>query len=112
MTAPADRPYDIVVFGATSFVGEILCRYVTERHGTDADLRWAIAGRNEQKLEAVAATTGADVPRIVVDAEDRTALAELADSCRVVIDRGPARWRITTDRGGDRRRHRLCRSHR
>ena len=61
MTAPADRPYDIVVFGATSFVGEILCRYVTERHGTDADLRWAIAGRNEQKLEAVAATTGADV---------------------------------------------------
>ena len=85
MTAPADRPYDIVVFGATSFVGEILCRYVTERHGTDADLRWAIAGRNEQKLEAVAATTGADVPRIAVDAEDRTALAELADSCRVVI---------------------------
>ncbi|MFT7611055.1 MAG: short subunit dehydrogenase-like uncharacterized protein, partial [Candidatus Aldehydirespiratoraceae bacterium] len=38
MTSPSDRPYDIVVFGATSFVGEILCRYMVERHGIDGEL--------------------------------------------------------------------------
>jgi short subunit dehydrogenase-like uncharacterized protein len=52
MTSRSDRPYDIIVFGATSFVGEILCRYLVERHGTDGDLAWAIAGRNEAKLAA------------------------------------------------------------
>ncbi|MGH1506476.1 MAG: saccharopine dehydrogenase, partial [Acidimicrobiales bacterium] len=79
MTARSKRPFDLVVFGATSFVGEILCRYLVERHGTDGDLAWAIAGRNADKLAAVAATTGADVPRIVADASDRAAVGELAD---------------------------------
>ena len=52
MTPRAGRPYDLIVFGATSFVGEILCRYLVERHGTDGDLRWAIAGRDAGKLDA------------------------------------------------------------
>ena len=85
MTARADRPYDLIVFGATSFVGEILCRYLVERHGVDGELSWAIAGRNAEKLDAVATATGATVPQIVADAADEAALADLADSCRVVI---------------------------
>ena len=85
MTSRSDRPYDIVVFGATSFVGEILCRYLVERHGTDGDLAWAIAGRNEAKLAALAKATGADVARIVADAGEADAMAELAESTRLVI---------------------------
>ena len=49
MNPRADRPFDIVVFGATSFVGRILCRYLVERHGTGGEpggLHWAIAGRS------------------------------------------------------------------
>ena len=69
MTSRSDRPYDIIVFGATSFVGEILCRYLVERHGTDGDLAWAIAGRNEAKLAALAKATGA-VALDEVTAED------------------------------------------
>jgi short subunit dehydrogenase-like uncharacterized protein len=79
-----ERTYDLVVFGATSFAGEILCRYLVERHGIAGDLRWAIAGRNADKLETVVASTGADVPRIVADAGDPEALAQLAASTRVV----------------------------
>ncbi len=77
--------YDIVVYGATSFVGQILCRYLVERHGTDGDLRWAIAGRNAGKLDEVAAATGADVPRIIADAADADALGEMARSTSVVV---------------------------
>ncbi len=76
--------YDVVVFGATSFVGQILCKYFVGRHGTDGDLRWAIAGRSASKLDEVARSTGADVPRIVADASDRAALADLAASTQVV----------------------------
>lgn len=77
--------YDLVVHGATSFVGQILCRYLVARHGVDGDLRWAIAGRNASKLDDVATTTGAEVPRIVADASDRGALDDLAASTRVVV---------------------------
>ncbi|MEM7286982.1 MAG: saccharopine dehydrogenase NADP-binding domain-containing protein [Actinomycetota bacterium] len=85
MTSRADRPYDLIVFGATSFVGEILCRHLVARHGVDGDVSWAIAGRSGSKLESVAASTGADVPRIVADAADTEAMGALADAARVVI---------------------------
>ena len=79
------REYDVVVYGATSFVGQILCRYLTRRHGAVGKLRWAIAGRDLTKLDEVARATGADVPRVVADAADRTALDELTASTRVVV---------------------------
>jgi len=80
-----DRTYDVVVYGATSFVGQILCKYLVGRHGADGDLRWAIAGRSASKLDEVARSTGADVPRIVADAADRAALDEMAASTKVVV---------------------------
>ncbi len=79
------RTYDLVVFGATSFVGEILSRYLAERLGSDGDVRWAIAGRSAEKLDAVAESTGASVPRIIADAADLDAMAELAASTAVVV---------------------------
>jgi short subunit dehydrogenase-like uncharacterized protein len=85
MDARADRRLDLIVYGATSFVGQILCRRLVERHGSDGDLRWAIAGRDPAKLERVAADTGADVERIVADATDAPALAAMARATRVVV---------------------------
>src|SRR6478609_8066257 len=85
MSATADRRLDLVVFGATSFVGQILCRHLVDRHGTTGPLRWAIAGRSAAKLDQVAADTGADVERIVVDAADTAGLLTLAESTRVVV---------------------------
>jgi short subunit dehydrogenase-like uncharacterized protein len=80
-----ERDYDVVVYGATSFVGQILCAYLVGRHGTGGDLRWAIAGRSASKLDDVARRTGADVPRIVADAADRVALDEMAASAQVIV---------------------------
>lgn len=80
----SDREFDLVVFGATSFVGQILCRRLVDRIGTDGDVSWAIAGRSAGKLDSVAADTGADVARIVADAADEPAMRSLAESTRVV----------------------------
>lgn len=78
-----ERDLDLVVFGATSFVGQILTGWLVER--APGELRWAIAGRNRTKLAEVASRTGADVEQIVADAGDHAAMDELAASTRVVV---------------------------
>lgn len=78
------RTHDIVLFGATSFVGQILTRHLVERHA-ESGLKWAIAGRSADKLAAVAAEAGADVDQIVVDADDATGLAEMCAHTNLVI---------------------------
>ncbi|KAF7543343.1 hypothetical protein G7Z17_g10814 [Cylindrodendrum hubeiense] len=45
------RQYDIVVFGATGYTGKLTAEYITTNLPTD--LKWAIAGRSESKLQAV-----------------------------------------------------------
>ena len=78
------RTHDIVLFGATSFVGQILTKHLVERHA-DTGLKWAIAGRSADKLASVAAETGAEVDRIVVDADDASGLAEMCAHTNLVI---------------------------
>lgn len=80
-----ERPLDLIVFGATSFVGQIICAHLVERHGTDGPLRWAIAGRSAEKLAQVSAETGADVERIVADANNPADMRNLAERTRVVL---------------------------
>jgi short subunit dehydrogenase-like uncharacterized protein len=80
--------HDLVVFGATSFVGRILCRYLMEQSGTGEALDWAMAGRSQAKLESLRSSLGpaaARVPLIVADSADETALATLCASTRAVI---------------------------
>jgi short subunit dehydrogenase-like uncharacterized protein len=83
-------PYQVVVFGATSFVGQILCRYLIEQFGDPATggLRWAAAGRSQSKLEALRSElggTGAKLPLIVADAANEAALKTLCAQTQVVI---------------------------
>ena len=46
-----DRAFDIVLFGATGFTGGLTADYLAAH--APAGLRWAVAGRNADKLEAV-----------------------------------------------------------
>lgn len=82
------QSHHFVVFGATSFVGQILCRYLYQRHGVGGDVKWAIAGRSTTKLDQLRQTLGADgrkLPMIVCDAADETALRELCRTTGVVV---------------------------
>lgn len=80
------RDYDLVVFGATSFVGQILCHYLARQYGISKDLKWAIAGRSQSKLAALKEELGNDaLPVIVADASDLAALTVLCRKTRVVI---------------------------
>lgn len=82
----AEQTYDFVVYGATSFVGKLLVRYLFERHGADGGLRWAIAGRSQDKLERVRAELGADdLPLITADANDEAALKAMCEQANAVV---------------------------
>ncbi|MFW6869800.1 saccharopine dehydrogenase family protein [Nocardioides sp. CPCC 206347] len=86
--ASSTRPYDIVLFGATGFTGGLTADYLAEH--APKDLRWALAGRNEKKLEAVRSRLAgvnpalADLPLLVADAADAAALAEVVATTQVV----------------------------
>jgi short subunit dehydrogenase-like uncharacterized protein len=79
------RAFDIVLYGATGFVGRQAVAYFAEHA---AGLRWALAGRSAAKLEAVRAECGpgaAGAGILVADAQDAAALDKLATQTRVVL---------------------------
>jgi short subunit dehydrogenase-like uncharacterized protein len=83
------RDHDVVVFGATGFTGELTAAYLAEH--APAGLRWALAGRNRAKLEAVRIKLAqidpalAELPLLHADTTDDASLKEVAASTRVVI---------------------------
>lgn len=88
MTDTTAANYDLVVFGATSFVGQILARYLLENYGAAKEVKWAIAGRSEGKLNQLKSDLGAgaaSLPVILADAADEPALRDLCGQTRVVI---------------------------
>jgi len=69
-----DRPYDIVLYGASGFVGKQTVQYFA-RHAGSKPVRWAIAGRNRQKLEDVKDAVSVAVDILVADSQDQPAIA-------------------------------------
>jgi short subunit dehydrogenase-like uncharacterized protein len=79
----AERDHDIVLFGATGFTGALTAQYLAEHAGDG--LRWALAGRNKAKLEALSERLGVDVPLLHADVNEDASLRDVAESARVVI---------------------------
>ncbi len=83
------REFDLIVWGATGFTGQLVVEYLVETYGVDGDLRWAIAGRNHNKLDAVrqaclAAAQRDKLPILLADSADPGSMATLAEQTRVV----------------------------
>jgi short subunit dehydrogenase-like uncharacterized protein len=76
------REHDVVVYGATGFVGVLTAKYLAE-HGP-SDARIALGGRSQEKLERTRDELGVDWPVVVADSQDRAAVDALAKSTRVV----------------------------
>src|SRR5436305_3572527 len=79
------RDFDIVVYGATGFVGTLTASYLVE-HAPDG-ARIALGGRSRSRLEQVRHRLGGpalDWDIVVADSGDRVALDELAGRTRVV----------------------------
>jgi short subunit dehydrogenase-like uncharacterized protein len=79
------REFDIVVYGATGFVGKLTAEYLAKAGG---NARIALAGRSPDKLAAVRATLGEaarDWPIVTADASSPASLEAMAARTRVVL---------------------------
>jgi short subunit dehydrogenase-like uncharacterized protein len=79
--------YDIVVYGATGFTGQLVAEYLTQQYKGDHGLKWAMAGRSLGKLKSVRDAIGApgNTPLIVADASDAASLKAMAEQTMSVI---------------------------
>ncbi|MFM5922969.1 MAG: saccharopine dehydrogenase family protein [Novosphingobium sp.] len=86
MTAKADRPLDIVVYGATGYTGRLVAEYLAH-HYKGKGPKWAMAGRSLEKLAEVRDLIGApeETPLIVADSDDPASMKALAEATRVVV---------------------------
>ena len=83
----ANKEFDLVVFGATSFVGKILCHYLVNEH-LEPNLSWALAGRSQAKLQALKQELGDaanNIPVIIADAREEQALRAMCERTAVLI---------------------------
>ena len=79
----SDRQYEIILYGASGFTGELVAEYLGAEH---PDLRWAIAGRNQQKLEALRLKLGVpELPILIADSHNTEQLATLVRQTQTVI---------------------------
>lgn len=84
------RPYAVVLYGATSFVGQITAHYLTEflsnnKDKGGADVTWAIAGRDEEKLNELQSKLGSTVDIIIANSDDTDSLDEMTKQTQVII---------------------------
>ena len=77
-----DREYDIIVWGATGFTGRLVVDYMTEQH-ENSNLKWAVGGRNPQKLQQMLADR--DVAMVTADSGDEASIEALVRRTRVIL---------------------------
>ncbi len=81
----ATREYDVVLYGATGFVGKLTAEYLARAGG---DARIALAGRSTERLLAIRETLGASAqswPVLIADASSPSTLNAMAAQTQVVV---------------------------
>ena len=81
----SEREFDVVVFGATGFTGRLVAQYLAREY--KSGLRWAMAGRSQDKLAQIRTEIGAPetIPLIVADSSDSASLDAMAARAQVVL---------------------------
>jgi len=81
-----DREFDLIVYGASGFTGRLVAEYLQNAYA-DTGLKWAMTGRNAEKLQTVAGEMGisGDVAIVTANSDDPDSLAALASRAKAII---------------------------
>ena len=78
------REYDIIIWGASGFTGRLVAEYLYKNYNSK-DLKWAIAGRDNQKLISIRKTfLNDEVPIVLADSFDETSLNKMTQRANVI----------------------------
>ena len=92
------REFDIIIWGATGFTGQLVCEYFSESILPNHDLKWALAGRTLEKVQAVKdalrqkfpAHVTEDSPAVLIGtADDQESVDRIVATTAVIISTGP-----------------------
>ena len=75
--------FDVILFGATGFTGQLAAAYIDEQYGNK--VKWAIAGRSKERLERVAGACASRPRVIIADSGDRSSLEQMVAQTRCVV---------------------------
>jgi short subunit dehydrogenase-like uncharacterized protein len=84
------REFDLVLFGATGFTGRLAAQYLLTQYGVNKTVRWAIAGRRPDALQALVENLAAinpsvrDLPILIADTSKPLTVAEIVRRTRAV----------------------------
>lgn len=79
------KEFDVIIWGATGFTGRLVAEYYLKQYGLDGELKWAMAGRSQAKLEQVRSSLGNEsVPLIVADSHNVKSLNEMVKRAKVI----------------------------
>jgi short subunit dehydrogenase-like uncharacterized protein len=83
----SNREFGIIVYGATGYTGRLVCEYLNRQYGVNGEVKWAMAGRSQQKLKSVRDEMGipADVALIVADAGNPESIKTMVERGKVII---------------------------
>jgi short subunit dehydrogenase-like uncharacterized protein len=83
----SEREFDVVVFGASGYTGKLVAEYIQSEYGENGSVKWAIAGRNKEKLEGIREELGlsADLSILEVDSNDQDSLNAMTSLTKCVL---------------------------
>ena len=76
------KDIDIIIYGATGFTGQLCVKYF---QSLNTGVKWAIAGRDQEKLQKVALDNSVDVEILIADSDDDAALDILTSRATVIL---------------------------
>ena len=81
------KKYDFIVFGATGFTGKLVVEYLVKRYLDNPEIKWALAGRNLEKLKSVAKSKNVpdDICIFTADSNDKTSVENLVSKTRCIL---------------------------
>ncbi|MFZ2843891.1 saccharopine dehydrogenase family protein [Psychrobacter sp.] len=81
------RDYAVVLYGATSFVGQITAHYLAEflANNKNGAVTWAIAGRDKEKLNELQSNLASKVDIIIANSDDAASLDVMTKQTQVII---------------------------
>ncbi len=79
--------YDFVIYGATGFTGKLVVEYAINQYNNNNEISWAIAGRNNDKLEHVQEKYNLPsyIGKIIVDSNDQNSIDEMVSQTKCVL---------------------------
>ena len=79
--------HDFVIYGATGFTGKLVVEYAINQYNNNNEISWAIAGRNNEKLEHVKEKYNlpSNIGKIVVDSNDQDSIDEMVSQTKCVL---------------------------